>query len=531
MELSYEALKKTVQGTGTAKAKIQKLWDFYRNDVARPPYFPYLHEETTAEYQKRTKIAVGWLGSISNRIASYFCKPPITIRFSVDGKDDAAKAKEAAELWERIAKENSYDSFRVDVVRDAGVGGNGYTKERFVAYDHETGEEIRDTSGGRTWIGSVKIDRVSEVFVYRARDGDRTIYIEAWLYQDGKYKLLSAGVESKPGDIEYIELIAPSYYNEQSGELEKGSIRRIWKSGEPMFDNPIEYTFAPIQRWANMVSRPEVEDGISDIEWVTPLTDAGNHIISGQVRSIEYHGWPRTVISGVADEGDIINRPEKTSYLPEGATVDTVTWNQDLAGSHSLNDRLVDFMSAITGVPKHMLHDLEGAGQVASGIALRIMYRNLEEACRLKEAGFKSADEAVIRTSLDIISVHNDRKGYFDEVDIQAIYNVDRTPKDQDKDRTEDQKELALGVINVVDYIMKHKPVGDRKEALNWLFVRAEEKALLRDMLKEFQFTPEMIDSVYSGGFKVTKEKAGESKEVQEEESPPAAEAAAEGEE
>jgi hypothetical protein len=501
MELTYDAITKAVKELRKSKDSVLQRWDYYRNDVARPPYFPYLLEETDDEYQRRTKIAVGWLGAVANRLSSYFCKGPTQYNFKVGGDESHELAVEASELWNCVAFDNAYDTFRVDISRDSGVGGNAYTKERFQLYDGITGKPYVSETTARKWDGRIRIDRVSESYVYRLVDGPRYVYVEAWIRTaSGQFKLLSAGYKPQKGDYEYVELIAPAYYDTDTGAVKLPSRRAIWENGELKYDSEIPYTFAPMQRFANMVSRPDVENGISDIEWSIPLVSAINHIMSGIVRSIEYHGWPQIVFPGVDEDSDITRRPERVLFTPESASGNPVIphilqWDQNVAGALGTTQQLADVMSAISGVPKHVLHDLEGAGKVASGVALTLLYKNMNEACRLKEAGFKAGEEQLVRACLDIIARHNDAPGHFSDVDVSIEYNPDRTPRDIEQEKASDYQELALLLMNEVDYVMKYKGIDEREEAIEYLKTRAEERKVLSALRQGLTEQKEMKDN------------------------------------
>lgn len=462
MDLTHDILTKRVKLMARTRGPILKRWDFYNNDVARPPYFPMLTDETAAEYQKRFKVGVGWSGAIANRLASYFRKEPIEVSFEVKGDPDNVIAKEGEAVWNDISDYNSYKTFMIAVARDAGVGQDAYTKERIVFNDKISGKLLMTDGLKGPWHGQVKIERVNNCFMYRVWTMSGIVYVEAWIRTPaGDYSLLGDPTgtpkDSVQEDLEYIEAIKPSTYDEITGEEIRPSGWAVFQNKTEKYNEPIFYKELPLQRYANMVSRPEQEEGISDIEWVIPLAHSVNHIISGAVRSVHYHGWPQIGITGVEDITQIKRGPENTIALPEGATIELLTWDQNLSGAMELQSTITDFMGALTGVPRQIMQDMEGVGKVVSGVALRLLYRNMDEACRLKEAGFKEAEEKMIKASLEVLAYHNNRGGFFDEVDVHVKYNEDRTPKDRSAEIDEDLKLLSIQIYHKLDLFLKYR--------------------------------------------------------------------------
>lgn len=467
MDLTYKVLEQRVKAMAATRTPICRRWDFYNNDVSREPYFPALTDELPEEYKRRFKIGVGWCGAIANRLASYFRKGPIEIRFDIDGDGNHPLAREASAVWADTAGINGMEAFMVDVARDAGVGSDGYTKERYELYNADTGQILKTRGDKLGWLGQIKIGRVNNSFVYRAWDRLGVTYIEAWVrLPSGEYRLLGdLGVSENSGGLpsyEYIEAIRPGAFDILTGKPLVQSGRAIFEDKVPTYTQPVPYSRPPLQRFANMVSRPESEDGISDIEWAIPLAHAINHIISGAVRSVHYHGWPQMYASGLADGQNIVRGPESLMILPaqigsENPEVGVLTWDQNLSGAMELQNTLGDFMSAITGVPKHTLEGLDGAGSVVSGVALRLMYHNMNEACKLKETGFRGAEEEMILTTLQMLAHHNNRPGYFDGLKVSVKYNPDRTPRDRSAELDEDLKLLTMRISSTPELFLKHR--------------------------------------------------------------------------
>jgi len=456
-------------------------WDYYRGDLARPPYFPRLRGETDDEYKARIKIVVGWAGTIENRIAAYFRKGPIDYTFRIDGDEKNDRAKEAADLWAETAETNAWDAFMIDIARDAGVGGEAFVKERISFFDPYSGTARKTGSGGRTWKGVVELNRVSQVYIYLVPDLYRMNYIEAWRRKDGQFSIITGTNPREEDALEYIELIRPSWFDDISGQWLDRSVRIIWRNEDAVY-GPLEipYPAIPIHRIANLVSRPESEPGISEVAPLKSLSGAINHILSGMARSVQYHGWPQIVFRNV-DQGTVQRGPEFSIYLPDtgGAkepAVDVLSWDQNLQGAQELHTALADIMASISGVPKSMLHDLDGAGNVASGVALRIMYRNLNDLCSLKEGGFGKAESAIIRNSLDVLAVENGRPGYWEGLEVGVSYCPDRTPRDMDVEFQEDLRKRQERVINLIDLVIKHvSGVETREDAVKYLEDRAKE--------------------------------------------------------
>ncbi len=499
MELSRIAIRDAVRKLSPTRYEIMENWDYYRGDLARPPYFPRLAGEDDAEYKRRIKIVVGWAGAIENRIAAYFRKPPITVGFRIAGEEND-RSKEAADLWAELAEANAWDSFMFDVARDAGVGGEAYTKQRVAFFDPFTGRDLSTGDGSRKWRGTIQINRVNQVYMYLIPDAYRTSYVEAWRRKGTQFDIISGSNPREEDVLEYIEIIRPAWFDDVNGRWIDRSARAIWRN-EDLIYGPAEvrYPFLPIQRIANLVSRPESETGISEVAPLKPLSNAVNHILSGMTRSVQYHGWPQVVFRNV-DQGTVQRGPEFSIFLPDTGgqkepNVDVLSWDQNLQGAQELHTALADIMAAISGVPKSMLHDLEGAGNVASGIALRIMYKNLNDLCRLKEVGFRKQEERIIRSSLEILAIENGRPGYWDGLEVSVGYNPDRTPRDMDMEFQEDLARKRERIINLVDLVIKHVPeVTMREEAIEYLEKRSDEDKQIRSLFTGGEGEPTVVE-------------------------------------
>jgi hypothetical protein len=480
MQITYGQIREAVLKAKNEKTAIMRDWDFYRNQVGREPYFPRPKDETDKHYQDRLKISVAWCGAMVNRTASYFRKAPIEIKFSVKGNDDDPLAKQAEELWAEIAGYNNYEAFMVDVARDAGVGGNAYTKARTAMFDDESGQPLKTLE----YDGRVFIDRLSEVFVFRIDFNGTMLFVEAWEKAGSQAQLLSD--QPVDGKYERIEVILPASFDPIEGKKKTEASWVIWEKrsdGEPkLIYGPETIPFAlPIQRFANLVSRPKSEDGISDIEWAIPLVSMINHTLSGAARAIQYHGEPKTKFTGVDDVADVKWGTDNALYLPADADADFLTWDQNISGAKTLYGDALDIIASISAIPRHMMKDLGNAGVVPSGAALKIMYEGMNQVCSLKEAGFKEAEEQMIKGALSQLAFYNNKAGLFDNLSVDIKYNPDRTPRDVDAEFLADQKKLLTKYLNLVDIVMKYEPsVKTREDAIAYLKLRAEENKQLQ---------------------------------------------------
>jgi len=483
--LTQEFLRKQAIAMRGTRDPITKRWDYYRNDVDRLPYFPYLHNETPEKYKKRFKMAVAWSQALADRIAAYFCKGPNEFVFTEPGVDKSKLADEAALTWGEISTYNNYETFRVDIARDGGVGGNGYTKERLNMFDEESGNPLETMA----FKGRVMINRVSEAFLYRIHMGRAVVFLEAWQRVGSTYGFVGEERHSQAeGKFEFLECILPAQHDTATGTQIEKSHWQIWEQGQSIY-GPYEIPFAPspLQRFANRVSRPKSENGISDIESIIPLNNAINHILSSLVRTVIYHGGPKPVFKGVDQSVAMKWDTAEALFLPpnpggERPDAGFMAWDQNITGSMGVSNRLTDFMSAITGAPKHLLHELEGAGSVASGVALRILYTNLNEMCRLKEAGFMAGEVALVKSCLAQIAYYNNAPGKFDGIKIERKYNQNRTPKDEEKELNTLLQLFAINYYNLIDLAIKLEPnVNSVEDAVNFLKEKAEAKERLRD--------------------------------------------------
>lgn len=484
MDFTFDEIRDFAERFRNEKTDIQVKWDYYRNDVARKPYFPQGEKESSAEYRKRMKIPVGWPAKIVDRKNSYFRKPPITYIFDENGDTETERAQLAAALWEEMSNSRlpgdaagKLGKIPYFACRDAGVGGKGFTKEDIIFYDQQTGEPLTTVAEGKTFTGQVIAHRINEAFMFLQRDKYGVTFIEAWARRGGEYRHIYdiAGEDSSEWTT-YIEIIQPASYDVRKTDKDgapkrlRQSRHLIIKDEEVIYDAPLPYRRVPIQPWINSIGQSEYA-GASDIQRAIPLAQAINFIVTGTTRSVYYHGWPKVIISGLEDESELRMTIDGATVAPpnaqgEAPTIDLLTWDQNIDGALGLINYLGDVMCSVEDIPRGLLHSLDGIGKVSSGVALRTMYAPLNELCQDKEIGLGRAEEAFVMSCLDILATHNNYSG-FDNVNVTVQYNQDRTPRDLQMELKETEQTVAAGAGSAVDiYLAAHPEVATREKAL-----------------------------------------------------------------
>lgn len=458
------------------KQKAQVYWDYYNNDVMRPPYFPQGEKEDWKRYKKRLKLALGWPAKIVDRVNSYFRKPPIRYIFTEGGKVETENAKLAAEVWDEMLK-TEIGKTPHGVCRDGGVSGIGNSKLSIGFFEMETGDPLKTIVGTREFAGRVTATRVNDSFVYwdRSKKYGNT-YIEAWARRGDVYRHITDISDDEKQDwLTYIEVIQPAAYDTRGGDDNKPELLRpsrhlIIKNGDITYDEPVPYKLIPVQRWVNSINKDE-HIGMSDISKAIHIARAINFIVSGSTRSIHYHGWPLMMGLGVESGTEISVNIDGMLTIPPAANgeipkIDLLTWDQNISGALDLIKYLEDAMCSIEDIPRDLLHSLNGVGNVPSGVALRTMYEPLNDRCDDKAIGYGAAEERYVKSCLDILATHNNFSG-FDNVEVQVIYNPDRTPRDLTIELEETERLRAAGAASAVDsYLAAHPETKTRADAL-----------------------------------------------------------------
>jgi len=515
MDFEFDKITDFAETFRGAKESIQVKWDYYRNDVARKPYFPQGEKETSQEYKNRMKIPVGWPAKIVDRVNSYFRKQPVTYIFDENGNTDTEKAQLAAALWEemsniKLPEDSSGKLGRIPyfACRDAGVGGKGFTKQDIIFYDQQTGRPLKTVANGKTFDGQVVSHRINEAFMFLLRDSHGVTFIEAWARRGAEYRHIYdiAGEDARDWTT-YIEVIQPASYDAKNPGKDgtpkrlRPSRHLIIKDREVKYNSEIPYRRVPIQCWVNSIGQSEYS-GASDIQRAIPLAQAINFIVTGATRSVFYHGWPKVIISGLDDESEVRMTVDGAVIIPptpEGNSpeIDLLTWDQNIDGALGLINYLGDVVCSIEDIPRGLLHSLDGVGKVSSGVALRTMYAPLNERCQDKEVGLGRAEEEFVMSCLDILATHNGYDG-FKDVNVTVQYNQDRTPRDLQMEIDENERMVAAGAGSAVDiYMAAHPEVATREKALERIVeVVAKERQAIRAAIRSSEPAAERTQQI-----------------------------------
>ena len=166
-----------------------------------------------------------------------------------------------------------------------------------------------------------------------------------------------------------------------------------WRENEP----PItwEWDFAPVFHCQNL-TLAHSPWGVSDLE-DADLNDAVNNIASNINRILRFHAHPKTVGTGFAPNA-IDVAADGLITLPEGATIQNLEMQSDLASSAGFQARMEEAFHQVTDVPRFDPASVNlGA---LSGFALQVLYSPLLQKTNVKRANYGGLLQQINRALL-----------------------------------------------------------------------------------------------------------------------------------
>lgn len=147
------------------------------------------------------------------------------------------------------------------------------------------------------------------------------------------------------------------------------------------------YEFAPIVHCQNMIS-PNEFWGMSDIEDdVIEVINKNNFVVASTLKTLRFHAYPKTYISGATSSDDLEFGADKTLLLPIGAEYKTLEMQSDMNASITMHRELRQFLHELARIPEIATGKVENVGQL-SGVALEILYQPLIEKTEAKRATY-----------------------------------------------------------------------------------------------------------------------------------------------
>ena len=255
--------------------------------------------------------------AIDKEVAFFAPKPPKMLLPGETPKpgDDSAAQQALDRLWDF----NTLDGLIVELAMSGFVGGHTFIKLLMPEDGQPPEVAVLDARHVTVFWDAMNVKRVLWYRLqWEVESGNerRQDIVPAWLLNE------------KPEYDARSEWVIIEY------ERTKQTRRQWAEAGR----DPWPYPFAPVVQWKNLPA-PHQFYGPSDLKHYA-LNDAVNFTASNTARIIKYHADPKTMVTG-ADLTDLKATSVGGIYsLPDGATVNTVEMQSDLASSMNMMDSL-----------------------------------------------------------------------------------------------------------------------------------------------------------------------------------------------
>lgn len=201
---------------------------------------------------------------------------------------------------------------------------------------------------------------------------------------------------------------------DQRGDVSSG----MWYTvGEQVW----AYEFPPILHCQNMIA-PNEFWGMSDIEDdIIEVIDKSNFVLSSILKTLRFHAFPKTWITGISNSQDLEFGSDKTLLLPIGAEYKTLEMQSDLTSSITMHREMKELVHGLARIPEIATGKLESIGQL-SGVALEIMYQPLVEKTEAKRVTY---GELIIELNRRVLAL----AGYGED-NLTTLHWQELIPKD-----------------------------------------------------------------------------------------------------
>ena len=167
---------------------------------------------------------------------------------------------------------------------------------------------------------------------------------------------------------------------DQRGDIRAGNWYTI---GEQMW----AYEFSPMLHCQNL-NAPNEFWGMSDIEDdIIEVIDKSNFVLSSILKTLRFHAFPKSYITGINHSDDIEFGADKTLLLPVGAEYKTLEMQSDLTSSITMHREMKELVHELSRIPQIATGKVENIGQL-SGVALEILYQPLVEKTESKRVTY-----------------------------------------------------------------------------------------------------------------------------------------------
>jgi len=216
------------------------------------------------------------------------------------------------------------------------------------------------------------------------------------------------------------------------------------------------YDFSPMLHCQNMVS-PNEFWGMSDIEDdIIEVIDKSNFVVASTLKTLRFHAYPKTFITGATSSEDLDFGADKTLLLPIGADYKTLEMQSDLAARVTMYRELKQFVHELARIPEVATGKVESIGQL-SGVALEILYQPLIEKTEAKRITY---GEMIVEINRRVLALAG-----FGAEHLTALRWQELLPKDP---MTQANAALQLKQLGVsVDTLLQklgHDPDAERKK-------------------------------------------------------------------
>lgn len=444
-------------------------------------YWPKHAKEDKAQYDERRKIWIPWSQLISRRLTSVCLGGTVERRFEPLADENKGEADQANELIEKMNEAGDWDARAHDVYYHALALGEISLWPEYRAFNKENGEPY-DVAGGRGfpfWIDwfpwfvepivhyEYSSDIVGAIKTYWTDGNLMTPFVTKAVGMSGRDKSVVEIWLSPQYDPHTGEIVSAGYFKKFVDEKPSTefSEAEAWAGENPYGTNPVVFFRAPDPDESGYRGK-SYTDRFKDmaLEHSRTISTIG-HYVDMLPNLWVYKGEK-------ADAERIRLAPNEVVCVPGvGGDFAQAARNMNAAEEWNLAGNLAKFIGLAAQFPIELLTQLEGAGRVETGVALKILFQPIVEGVQSIRSSFGKAEKERMRVAVLMFNAANPAKKInLKNIRPEVAYNEDLIPSEEAQNIISDLSLLDKRIVSLKDLVLKYnKKITTEEQAENFL--------------------------------------------------------------
>jgi hypothetical protein len=450
-------------------------------------YWPILSGEDPEQYKDRRKIWIPWAQLISRRMASVCLSGKVVRKFEPIADANKGEADRANLLIEKMDEECDWDARAHDVYYHALALGEISLWPEFRMYNREDGQAYKVAGGQGFPCWTSWFPWFVEPVVHYEYSSEIIGAIKTY-WTDGQMMtpFITKAVGMSGHNKSVVEVwLAPQFNSRDGSAVTSGYFKKFmdeklifdfdgadkWSESNPYGCCPVVFFRAPDPDESGYRGKSYV-----DRFWNLALEHSRTISTIGHYIDLLPNVW---VFGGEkADAEKIKIRPNEVVAVPPAGTFGQAARNMNAVEEWNLAGNLAKFIGLAAQFPVEVLTQLDGAGKVESGVALKILFHPIVEGMQAIRASFGKTERERMRVSVMMFNAENPTKRIkLENIRPEIEYNEDLIPADDAQQIINDILLFDKGALSLKNIVMKYNPsITTEEQADTFLTERKREE-------------------------------------------------------